>query len=42
MTAVRTHEGVVDNGLIRLAPGVRLLEHAHVFVVVPEKVSHEL
>jgi hypothetical protein len=39
MAAVRTYQGVVDNGLIRLDPEIRLPENAQVFVVVPENVD---
>ncbi len=39
MAAVRAYQGVVDNGLIRLDPEVRLPENAQVFVVVPENVD---
>ena len=34
--AVTTYEGVVENGKIRLKAGVRLPEHARVYVVVPD------
>jgi hypothetical protein len=39
MAAVRTYEGVVKNGLIRLDADVRLPENAQVLVVVPENVD---
>ena len=34
--AVTTYEGVVEKGQIRLKDGVKLLENAKVFVIVPE------
>lgn len=33
---VTAYEGVVDDGLIRLQPPVRLPDRTHVYVVVPE------
>ena len=36
MSTVRTYEGVVENGQIRLHAEVRLPENAQVFVVVPK------
>jgi hypothetical protein len=36
MAAVKTYQGVVDNGIIRLDPEIRLPENLQVFVVVPE------
>jgi hypothetical protein len=33
---VRTFEGVVEQGQIKLASDVRLLEHTKVYVVVPD------
>ena len=39
MAAVKTYQGVVDNGIIRLDPEVRLPENLQVFVVVPETVD---
>jgi len=34
--AVKTYEGIVEKGKIRLNPGVRLPENAKVYVIVPE------
>jgi hypothetical protein len=34
--AIRTYEGVVEKGKIRLAPGVKLPENAKVYVIVPD------
>ncbi len=34
--ALKSFEGVVENGLIRLPEDVHLPEHARVYVVVPE------
>jgi hypothetical protein len=34
--SLKTFEGVVENGTIRLAPNVHLPEKARVYVVVPE------
>jgi hypothetical protein len=39
MAAVKTYQGVVDNGIIRLDPEIRLPENLQVFVVVPETVD---
>ncbi|MBC8869670.1 MAG: hypothetical protein H8E44_09650 [Planctomycetes bacterium] len=39
MSTVRTYEGVVVNGEIRLADDTRLPENAQVFVVVPSEVA---
>jgi hypothetical protein len=39
MAAVKTYQGVVDNGIIRLDPEIRLRENLQVFVVVPETVD---
>lgn len=33
--SVTTYEGIVENGLIRLAGEVQLPEHAKVYVIVP-------
>ncbi len=42
MAAVKTYQGVVDNGIIRLDPEIRLRENLQVFVVVPETVDDML
>jgi hypothetical protein len=34
--AVKTYEGIVEKGKIRLNSGVRLPENAKVYVIVPE------
>ncbi len=34
--SVRTYEGVVEDGQIKLDPGIRLPDPARVYVVVPE------
>ncbi len=34
--AVTTYEGVVEKGKIRLKAGVKLPEHAKVYVIVPD------
>ncbi len=39
VAAVKTYQGVVDNGIIRLDPEIRLPENLQVFVVVPEIVD---
>ncbi len=39
MSTIKTYEGVIENGQVRLDAGVRLPEHAHVFVVVPNAVD---
>jgi len=39
MSTVRTYEGVVVNGEIRLGDGIQLPENAQVFVVVPGAVA---
>ncbi|MBW3625702.1 MAG: hypothetical protein KY468_20095 [Armatimonadetes bacterium] len=35
--SVRTYEGIVEDGQIKLESGVRLPDRARVFVVVPEE-----
>ena len=39
MSTVRTYEGVIQNGQIRLDAEVRLPERTQVFVVVPDAVD---
>ncbi len=41
MASVRTFEGTVENGQIRLLEGVRLPERAKVYVVVPEALPEQ-
>ena len=41
MAAVRTFEGTVENGQIRLQEGVTLPERAKVYVIVPEALSEQ-
>jgi hypothetical protein len=40
--SLRTFEGVVENGAIRLAPNVHLPEKARVYVLVPDTAASSL